>query len=38
MAGYFLSELNISTKNPEIIKMTIEKVIKSYSGFKSSKK
>ncbi len=37
MAGYFLSELNISTKNPEIIKMTIEKVIKSYSGFKSSK-
>ena len=37
MAGYFLSELNVKIDNSELLKKNIDKVIKSYSKFKSSK-
>ena len=33
MAGYFLSELNVSTKNLKVLQNKIEKVIKSYSNY-----
>ena len=35
MAGYFLSELNVSTKNKKVLQDKIEKVIKSYSSYKN---